>query len=206
MPRFTWFCSTIAAFGLVAFGASACSPAAPPDPSASQAGPGQVTPQYDRTGKLEKIEYDRNRDGKTDTWGYMDGTRVVKVEEDRNGDGAVDRWEYHRADGPAPIAPPAPDGAVDPSIERIEEATRFDGKVSRWEFFAGGLLTRTEEDTDGNGKVDKWETYENGGLSLMALDTTGRGTPDRRLVYRPDGSLDRIESDPEGSGQFRTTP
>lgn len=60
-----------------------------------------------------------------------------------------------------------------------------------------------EEDTDANGKVDKWETYADGALTLMALDTQGRGTPDRRLVYGADGSLDRIEADPTGSGTFQ---
>ena len=61
----------------------------------------------------------------------------------------------------------------------------------------------TEEDTDGDSKVDKWETYDNGTLSMMAIDTEQRGVPTRRLVYRPDGTLDRIEVDPTGSGQFQ---
>lgn len=63
-------------------------------------------------------------------------------------------------------------------------------------------MTRVEEDTDGNGAIDKWETYSGGALAVLALDTTGRGTPDRRLIYRPDGSLDRIEADPSGTGRF----
>ena len=75
-------------------------------------------------------------------------------------------------------------------------------KVSRKEFFDKGALARIEEDTDGDGRVDKWETYTDGSLSVLALDTQGRGTPDRRLVYRPDGSLDHIEADPTGSGTF----
>ena len=74
--------------------------------------------------------------------------------------------------------------------------------MSRREFFENGALTSIEEDTDGNGKVDKWETYKDGSLSVMALDTAGRGTPDRRLMYRPDGSMDHIEADPNGTGTF----
>ena len=107
---------------------------------------------------------------------------------------------------PEPRTPrPRPGAApetVDKTIERIERATKFDGKVSRWEYFTGGALSKIEEDTDGDGKVDKWETYADGSLSVMALDSQKRGTPDRRLVYRPDGSLDHIEADPTGSGTF----
>ena len=52
---------------------------------------------------------------------------------------------------------------------------------------------RVEEDTNGDGKVDKWETYAGGTLATMALDSTGKGSPDRKLIYKADGSFDRIE-------------
>ena len=58
------------------------------------------------------------------------------------------------------------------------------------------------KDRDGDGKMDKWETYRDGSLSQLELDTKGRGTPDRRLIYRPDGAFDHIETDPTGSGTF----
>jgi hypothetical protein len=194
----------------VATSAVACGAAATPPgasglssgaPDAGVARTERLEPEYDKTGKLEKLQYDRNGDGKVDTWGYMDGARVVRVEVDENGDGSIDRWEFHR-----PNAAPGSTAALagpDKTVERIERATRFDGQVSRREYFDNGALTKIEEDTDGNGKVDKWETYTDGTLSVMALDTSGRGTPDRRLIYRADGSFDRIEEDPNGSGTFR---
>lgn len=162
----------------------------------------RIQSEYDPAGKLTRLAYDRNGDGKVETWGYMDGSRVVRVEVDEDGDGRVDLWEYHRAGTPA--AGPSVEGGVDKSVERIERATRRDGKISRWERFEDGLLMRVEEDTDANGAIDKWETYKDGSLVAMALDTSGRGTPDRRLIYRPDGSLDHLESDPTGSGAFKT--
>lgn len=193
--------------GLAAFSLTACAPAATDAPAGKAGQPQgteQLKPEYDAAGKLQKLEYDRDKDGKVDTWGYMDGARVVKVEVDENGDGKVDRWEYHRADAAAAGAPAGDVAAagVDKTVERIERATRFDGTVSRREYFENGALTKIEEDTDGNGKVDKWETYTDGSLAVMALDTQGRGTPDRRLVYRPDGSMDHIEADPNGTGTF----
>jgi hypothetical protein len=179
---------------VVSVAAAACSRTAP-RASASE----RIRPAYDKSsGRLTRLEYDSNGDGKIDTWGYMDGMRVVRVEVDEDGDGKVDRWEYHKN---LPDGAPQP-GGIDKTLERIERATRRDGKVSRWEYFDNGALTRVEEDTDGDGVVDKWEEYSNGTLRVMAMDTQHRGKPDRRLVYGPNGSLDHVEADPTGSGTF----
>ena len=179
---------------LVAFSLISCRRAAP-----SAAGP-EVKPTYDpKTGRLTRLAADSNGNGVPDTWGYMDGSRVVRVETDEDEDGRIDRWEYHRT---TPSA--ADQGRPDRTLERIERSTRRDGRVSRWEYFVDGVLSRAEEDTTGNGKVDKWETYTAGALSMMALDTRGTGKPDRRLVYRPDGTFDREEADSTVSGHFET--
>jgi hypothetical protein len=164
----------------------------------------RVQPTFDKeTGRLTRLEADSNGDGKIDTWGYMDGMRVVRVEVDENGDGKVDRWEFHRQQqGQVGQAGQKVDARPDKTVERIERATRFDGKVSRWEYFDNASLTRVEEDTDGDGHIDKWETYTAGSLSMMAIDTAHQGKPNRRLIYKPDGSLDRVEADPTGTGQF----
>jgi hypothetical protein len=165
------------------------------DRPASTPGSDQIQPVYDPgTGKLTRLSYDSDNDGTHDTWAFMDGARLIKLEADENQDGRVDRWEYYPAT--------TQDGVKQPP-DRIERATRFDGRVSRREFFEGGVMVKVEEDTDGNGQVDKWETYAGGTLTLLALDTRGLGKPDRRLVYTADGSLDRIEEDADGSGQFR---
>jgi len=183
-------------------GAAACG--SPPKDAANA----RVKPEYDEhSGRLTRIAYDSNGDGKPDTWAYMDGTTVVRVEVDEDGDGQIDRWEFHRPRAESQASRAGQTGRaggagqigqttyVSPleTIEHIERSTRHDGTVSRWEYFEQGELTRVEEDTDGDGKVDKWETYAAGTLSSMALDTTGRGSPDRRLIYKPDGTLDRIE-------------
>ena len=189
-----------------------------------------MQPTYDKsTGALTSLEADSDGDGVADTWGYMEGTHVVRVEVDENGDRVVDRWEYHRApsvgsgresegsskEGSSKAGsgkPPVPRPVIlrrggvespDKTIERIERATRRNGVVSRWEYFENGMLVRVEEDKDGDGKIDKWETYRDGSLATMAIDMEHRGKADRRLVYRPDGTLDRIEIDPNGSGTFQ---
>jgi len=176
-----------------AVGTAACRGTAPKAGAADR-----IRPTYDKTsGRLARLEYDSNGDGKVDTWGYMDGMRVVRVEVDEDGDGKIDRWEFHKDIPGAPAG-----GSVDRTLEHIERATRHDGKVSRWEYFENGQLARIEEDTDGDGRVDKWEQYTAGTLTVMALDTSHCGRPDRRLIYRADGSLDHIETDRNGSGTF----
>ena len=168
----------------LSLGVAACA-----QPKAADTTKTRVRGEYDpQTGKLTRLESDSNGDGKPDTWGYMDGTRLVRVEVDEDGDGKVDRWEYYDGStGSNPVV-----------LERVERSTRRDGKVSRWEHFEHGQLTRVEEDTDGDGKVDKWERYTNGTLASLAIDTQHRGSPDRRLIYRADGTLDRIEDEPTG--------
>lgn len=207
----------MSALALVSIVGTACGPAAATT-EAESAGKKDVKSEYDKTGRLTRLEYDRNGDGKIDTWGYMDGSRVVRVEVDEDGDGKVDRWEYHRdpkttndSKGSTTTGSPNAIGSAsasggDPTLERIERATKHDGKVSRREYFENGLLARVEEDTDGDGKIDKWETYSGGTLAIMAIDTKGRGTPDRRLIYQPDGTLSRIEMDPSGTGTWHPLP
>src|SRR3954469_1261383 len=100
---------------------------APPDrPLSNLNATKQLTPEYDASGKLRKLEYDRNNDGKADSWGYMDGARVVRVKVDKTGEGRGDRWESPRE----PRAAAASGGGaavdrVDQTVERIERATRF---------------------------------------------------------------------------------
>ena len=90
--------------------------------------------EYNESGRLTRLTYDRNGDGKIDTFGYMDGSRVVRIEVDENGDGKIDRWEYHAdpkgSNGSAGSTGTSAADAVDVTLERIDRATKFDGKVS----------------------------------------------------------------------------
>jgi O-antigen ligase len=149
------------------------------------------------TGKLILLTFDTNKDGKTDAWSYMDGTRLIRMEIDKNLDGVIDRWEYYTADGALEKVGFARSGdgrvdawafeAADGVTTRIEISTRRDGRISRWEFYEKGALARAEEDTAGDGRVDKWETYRQGALASVSFDTQKRGTPDHRLVYEAGG-------------------
>jgi hypothetical protein len=183
---------------ILVLGLPACSKS-PPERGLAE----RVQADYSPNGRLTRLTYDRDGDGKIDTWGYMDGTRVLRVEIDEDGDGRPDRWEFHRA-AREPGGRSATDttAGVDKTLERIERASRRDGRVDRREYFVDGALARVEADGDGDGQLDKWETYEDGTLTTMSLDTQHRGRPDRRLIYAADGSFIRVEADLTGSGTF----
>jgi hypothetical protein len=192
----------------VAIGLAACS-----DPDTARIK--QTTKAtYDKTtGKLTELTYDRNKNGKIDTWTEMDGTRPVRSRSDLDEDGKIDRWEYYdekggltkvgfsrKQDGHADAwAFSGPDGKV----ARVEiSSTADEKKIDRWEFYEAGVLVRVEEDTNGDGRADKWETYESGAVKTAAMDQDGDGRPDRRLTYAG-GALVLIESDPDASGTYR---
>ena len=178
-----------------------CAASACADAAAEREAKARIQPTYDSaSGRLTKLDYDANKNGKPDTWAYMDGPRLIRLEADENEDGRIDRWEYYPA---VPAAGASLAAIAKQTPERIERSPRPDGQVSRREFFEGAQMVRVEEDTDGNGATDKWETYSDGALTVLALDTSGRGKPDRRLIYRPDGSLDYVEADADGAGNFQ---
>src|SRR2546423_12825055 len=57
-------------------------------------------PTYDKTtGKLTELTYDRNKNGRIDTWTDMDGTRPLRSRIDLDEDGTIDRWEYYSDEG-----------------------------------------------------------------------------------------------------------
>jgi hypothetical protein len=197
-----------AAAACIAIGAAACS-----DPEKERL---KATTQatYDKkTGKLTELTYDRNQNGRIDTWTEMDGTKPLRSKSDLDEDGKLDRWEYYddkggltkvgfsrKQDGrPDAWAFSGPDGKV----QRVEISSTYDeAKIDRWEHYEGTVLARAEEDTNGDGRADKWETYEGGSVRTAAMDENGDGRPDRRLTYAG-GALVLIESEPDAAGVFR---
>ncbi len=151
------------------------------------------------TGRLEQMTVDTNADGKADTIASLDGTRLNSIAIDRDHDGRADRWEYYAPAGPGQgaISNPADRWAL---RIRAEESNRPDGAITRWEFYEHGVIQRVEEDTDLDRRVDKWEFYANAVLARVDLDLAGKGQPDRRLVYSPDGNVDRVEWIPTATG------
>jgi hypothetical protein len=195
----------------------AATPGCAPDPGKERLKATTKATYDPQTGRLQRLTYDSNKNGKIDTWTYMDGTRILRAEVDTNEDGKIDRWEIHGADNKLEKVgfSRADDGKADAwafqradgKIDRVEVSTKRDGKVDRWEWYASDALARAEEDTNGDGKADKWETYAAGALQTVAFDENGDAKPDRRLTYKT-GVLVLIESAPDAAGVYtkRLTP
>lgn len=184
------------------------------------AGRGAVARYDSRTGRLERLEFDSTRNGRTDAVGIMHGTRVERIEVDEDEDGAVDRWEFYDASRRlVKVAFSRHDNGIvdatafygaDGSLDRIEISTRGDGYFNRVERYRGESLATVEEDTNGDRLPDKWERYrlsadgapESSRIASVAFDDRFRGTPTRRLFYRHDGTVLRVEVDPDGDGTF----
>jgi hypothetical protein len=162
---------------VVALGVSGCS-------SEREAAKKRITPEYDKTGRLQLLKYDSKANGTVDTWSYMDGARVVRIEIDKDGDGKIDRREYY---GPGQ------------KLEKVGLSLRHDEKLDRVEYYEHDVMVRAEEDTDADGRFDKWETYDGPRVASVAFDTSQNGVPDRRLTYGPGGTA-TMEIDLERKG------
>src|SRR5688500_19473923 len=59
-----------------------------------------IRPTYDKkTGKLTELTFDRNGNGRIDTWTDMNGAKPIRSQSDLNEDGTLDRWEYYDDEG-----------------------------------------------------------------------------------------------------------
>lgn len=176
----------------LAVSATSCSSPADPTVNATK-----VEPVYSQqTGRLEQLVSDRNGDGTIDTRAFMSGTLLQRIEIDRNGDTRPDRWEHYQKAA-------AVRATSNVEIDRAEEANGPDDRITRREFYEGGVVVRVEEDTDADGRMDKWEHFERGQLARIELDLKGAGFADRRMVYRRDGSVEKVEVDADGRGDWR---
>ena len=184
-------------------------------------------PVYDReSGRLQRLDYDSDRDGTADTISFMDGQKVIRIEIDKDQDGRVERWEYYGQDqklvrvGISRLN----DGIVDAwsysgpdgSLAQVDLSGNRDGLITRKEFYEAGQLVRVEEAApvrsqsvasdlsvgSSDWKPARWEFYDRSGrLTTVAFDGSGRGVPERRLTYDANGGA-HLEIDTDGDGRF----
>jgi hypothetical protein len=174
--------------GFVVVGLVAAACEAPPDPRRTnfEIKKDNVSAKYDpKTGKLQKIDLDRDKNGKVETFSYWDGTRLDRIEIDSDENGTIDRWEHYE------------NGAM----VSVGGSSLGDGVEDTWSYRdAEGLLSRVDSDTDRDGVVDKRELFvprpgTPGGrvLSVVELEIDKSGHPARRLHYKTDGNFERVE-------------
>ena len=158
---------------------------------------------YDTWGRLDRIDYDQNGDGRADHIAHHDGAKTPHlIEVDEDFDGKVDRWEDYDKDGalvkvgtsrhgkgPDLWVIPGPGGA----LAGKEYDDDRDGKIDRVETLDGGRIVKVEIDADRDGRMDRWQEWRGGRLASEDLDTNGDGKPDRRLRYDATGSVRSLE-------------
>ncbi len=170
---------------------------------------GRYKAYYDAWGRLQRIEYDSNGDGRPDIIAYHDGAKLPHLLEiDEDFDGKVDRWEDYDPSGVLIKVGVSRSGTQRPDMwvfpgpgglpVRKEYADNGDGYVNRVELYKNGQLVRVELDTDGDHRMDRWQEWEGGRLVSEELDTDGDGQPDRRIKYGPNGKILSIEHLPRG--------
>ena len=176
---------------------------------------GQIVAVYERpSGRLVRLDADRNSDGRIDQRTYMDGRVALRAEVDVTHDGRVDRWEYLDTRGQLRLlgTSSGDDGIedvwthpIDADGRRLVEHARSRNRhIDRRDYYANDRLVRAEEDNNGDGRVDRWEVYSpDGRVRAVEFDTTlERGWPDRRLTYLADGRYADLEADDDGDGTF----
>ena len=175
----------IGVIGLASLGA--CS--APPDPRRTNfeiRGKEGVAKYDPKTGRLKKLDFDANKNGKIDSFSYWDATRCIRIEMDQDEDGKIDKWEYYDETN---------------KIERVGSSSRDDEVQDTFAYpDANGFLGRVETDTDRDGAIDKRELFvprpnnkDERVLSVVEYEFDKAAQPHRRLYYRPDGNFDRSE-------------
>jgi antitoxin component YwqK of YwqJK toxin-antitoxin module len=183
-----------------------------PEPPKYDVGNAQVQGHYDRTtGKLASITYDSNKNGKIDTWSYMDGTRVVRIEIDKDEDGRIDRWEYY---------------TPDQKLEKVGYSRANNGKPDAWAYqgLDGNIakieLAAVQPQTPGGTAglqtggtpghpvgppgfspvaIIRTEFYESGNLARAEEDTNADGRIDKSETYK-NGAVATVAFDTTGRG------
>ena len=156
---------------------------------------------YDTWGRLQRVDYDDNGDGRADHIAHHDGARMPHlIEIDEDHDGNIDRWEKYGVDGvllkagtasrpgggPEVWTVPGPDGTP----KRREYDADGDGRAERAEILEAGVVVAVELDLDRDGRPDRWQSWRDGRLVSEDADTDGDGHPDVRIRHGAGGSVE----------------
>lgn len=158
---------------------------------------------YDPWGKLQRIDYDGNGDGRPDIVAHHRGEKSPsQLEIDEDFDGKMDRWEDYdpagrlvkvgvsrKGKGPDLWLTPGPGDL--PAKKEYDD--NGDMRVDRTEILQRGLLVRMELDSDNDGRPDRWQDWSTGRLTSEDLDTDGDGKADRRITYNDKGRILKLE-------------
>ncbi len=176
-------------------------------------GSGTSLATYDKeTGRLIQITYDRDQNGRIDTWTKMAGARPVSSELDTNEDGVIDRWEEYDEKGllaragwvrarPVPAAS-TPGGPTNPAASTPGGPTSAipdtwlyplaDGRTHRIDFL--------DVDNAGASIITRREFYESEKLVRVEEDKDGDDVLDQWETWE-NGVMRTVEFDDGNDGK-----
>jgi hypothetical protein len=138
------------------------------------------------TGQEQRVEEDRNGDGRADLVSEYKNGQLARVRRDDNYDGAPDGWSYYR----------------EGTLVREELDPDGDGFRNRVALYRNGRLAREREDRDGDGRVDRLTHYDaEERIARRDEDQDGDGLVDARAYYE-NGRLVRRELVSESPDDF----
>ena len=159
---------------------------------------------YDPWGRLQRIEYDANGDGRADHVAHHDGAESPhRLDVDENFDGRFDRWEDYDPQGRltkvglSRKGKGAPDLWVTAGPGDLPAKKEYDDdgdmRVDRTEVYERGLIVRVILDSDHDGKPDRWQDWSSGRLGTEDIDSDADGHPDRRIIYNQQGRVLKMD-------------
>lgn len=152
-------------------------------------------------GPVQQYHYDYNSDGRYDDTSTYSGGKLERVETDRNRDGKVDAVTEYDRHGAAARGESDDDfdGRMEARIRYLhgdwisQEVDRNGDGAADYESDAVSGVIYSERWLDANGKIVKRVLYKHGFPATGELDTDGDGVLDVRHVYDRIGEIARRE-------------
>jgi len=114
------------------------------------------------------VEYDLNKDSKSDVFYSYEKGAIVKTEHDRNFDGQIDDWGFY----------------VNGFIDHSESDNNFDGSIDTWGTYINGIVTQIDVDINNDNEPDMTEYYDHGVFTEKELLNTSRKIIHKRAFYK----------------------
>lgn len=114
------------------------------------------------------VEYDLNKDTKSDVFYSYEKGIIVETEHDRNFDGQIDDRGFY----------------VNGFIDHSESDNNFDGRIDTWGTYKNGIVTQIDVDTNNDDEPDMIEYYDHGVFTEQEWFNASENVIYKRAFYK----------------------
>ena len=152
--------------------------------------------QFDKRGKIMKLEIDSNGDEIMDRFQHYECEEIIRVERDTNYDQKINAWDYFEAGKRIRHECASTEtGRVDKIIVfdseerplKMQKDTTADGLFDSTYQFEKGKLSSCTKDTDSDGKANVWQTFKDDRPVERRTDDDGDGQVERMTFFDSEG-------------------